>query len=289
MTGHGDACLHSENCTVTVELRSVNNRHFKLSVKGADGLPGLESQIEELIRDRIQRGSVYANLRLEFQDSQAEIAINRSRIEAYRRQLGEIFGDQAVANLGPATLLQLPGVLPECWLPVIPAEKAWPLIREAVTVALEQLVVMRMQEGAAMERDLRTNCQALIEELARIGQRAPQVLDGYRQRLIDRVQHFLQTQGLSLSPGDVVKEVALFADRGDISEEIVRLQAHVDQLLVCLQGAESVGRKLDFLTQEMFREANTIGSKANDAETAHLVVNMKNRIERLREMVQNVE
>jgi uncharacterized protein (TIGR00255 family) len=148
---------------------------------------------------------------------------------------------------------------------------------------------MRADEGRAMADDLEVNCRSIAECLDRIERRAPLVVDDYRGRLHERLQRVLAEYKVALEPADLIKEVSLFADRGDISEEIVRLRSHLNQFRSTMELPESSGRKLDFLTQEMFREANTIGSKANDVEIAQNVIEMKTAVERIREMVQNIE
>ena len=144
-------------------------------------------------------------------------------------------------------------------------------------------------EGRAMAADLAANCRAVAASLDQIERRAPLVVEDYRNRLLDRLQKTLAEFDVALDPADVIKEVSLFADRSDISEEIVRLRSHLEQFQATMELPESSGRKLDFLTQEMFREANTIGSKANDVEIARHVIEIKTAIERIREMIQNIE
>jgi uncharacterized protein (TIGR00255 family) len=148
---------------------------------------------------------------------------------------------------------------------------------------------MRAEEGRAMTADLAANCQAVADNLAKVEGRASLVADDYRNRLHERLQRILQEYSVVLDPADLIKEVSLYADRADISEEIVRLRSHVEQFLGILKVPESAGRKLEFLTQEMVREANTIGSKANDVEIARNVIEIKTAIERIREMIQNIE
>jgi uncharacterized protein (TIGR00255 family) len=168
-------------------------------------------------------------------------------------------------------------------------EAEWPLVQQTVRDALSRLAKMRADEGSNMATDLRGNLQFLGEQLGLVAERAPQVIENYRERLTERVNHWLQSYQIQLQAGDVIREVGLFTERSDISEEIVRLRSHLEQFETFLKQEESSGRKLDFLTQEMFRETNTIGSKANDAIISRVVIEMKAAIERIREMIQNVE
>ena len=140
-----------------------------------------------------------------------------------------------------------------------------------------------------MAKDLQANCQSIGEMLGQIEVLAPKVIDAYEQRLTDRLKQIQEKHQLDLQPAEIIREVGLFADRCDVSEEVVRIRSHLEQFAAIMKDEQSNGRKLDFLTQELFREANTIGSKANDAEIARHVVEIKTIVERIREMVQNVE
>jgi uncharacterized protein (TIGR00255 family) len=148
---------------------------------------------------------------------------------------------------------------------------------------------MRSTEGAAMLAELRRDCQTIADEVEQIRQRAPLVIEAYRDRLLERVNKLLQEHQVRLEAADIVREVAILADRSDIAEELARLRSHLEQFLAIADGPESNGRKLEFLIQELLREANTIGSKANDADISRRVIEIKAAIERMREMVQNVE
>jgi uncharacterized protein (TIGR00255 family) len=165
----------------------------------------------------------------------------------------------------------------------------WPAVGAAIEAALENLDRMRAEEGRTMAADMRANCQATAAWLEQIRQRAPQTIETYRNKLAERVRRVLEEYQTSLDPADLVREVSLFAERSDISEEIVRLASHLEQFQTIMDLPESSGRKLEFLIQEMFRETNTIGSKSYDVEIARLVIEIKTAIERLREMIQNVE
>jgi uncharacterized protein (TIGR00255 family) len=158
-----------------------------------------------------------------------------------------------------------------------------------VTEALQQFSAMRAEEGQTMAVDMRANCRLILGELTQIESRAPLVIDAFRNRITDKLNKLLAEMGTRIEPADVVREIGIFTERSDISEEIVRLKSHLEQFETAMQVEEAAGRKLDFLTQEMFRETNTIGSKANDATIAHHVIEIKTAIERIREMIQNIE
>jgi uncharacterized protein (TIGR00255 family) len=168
-------------------------------------------------------------------------------------------------------------------------EQAWQAVEPAVTAALDQLVKMRRSEGASMAADLLENCRVMEQVLEQVAQRAPHVVDEYARRLTERLNQMLAGVPAVVQPADIVREVGLHADRCDVAEEITRMRSHLEQFRRAVDEPAGDGRKLDFVTQEMLREANTIGSKSNDAEIARHVVELKTRIDRIREMVQNVE
>jgi uncharacterized protein (TIGR00255 family) len=216
--------------------------------------------------------------------------IDKAVLGGYRRQLQALHAEWHVAEQVPLeTLLGLPGAVIENPARTRDAEAQWPLIKKTLLAALANLAKMRIDEGRAMAADLRANCAAILAELASIDERAPLVADAYRKRLHERIQGTLAEYQVTLDPNDLIKDVAIFSDRGDISEETVRLRSHLEQFEKFMQAEESPGRKLEFLTQEMFREINTIGSKANDVAISRHVIEAKTAIERIREMIQNVE
>jgi uncharacterized protein (TIGR00255 family) len=188
-----------------------------------------------------------------------------------------------------ASLFALPGVVAEPEGGEQNPIDDWRYIEPVLVEALSKFQAMRLEEGRAMEVELRQLAWRITSELARDRERAPQVVATFRQRLSERVGAALAELDVQLDQATLVKEVAVFAERSDITEEIVRLASHLDQFEAFLQEAESPGRKLDFLVQEMGREANTIGSKANDLEVARHVVEIKGAIEKIRELIQNVE
>jgi uncharacterized protein (TIGR00255 family) len=211
-------------------------------------------------------------------------------LKGYLKQLEAVVGkpvDGATAQVAP--LLTLPGVVREPHAELDEIESQWPKIEAVVSAALVHLAQMRTDEGRRMAADLQLNARVIATHLAKVESRAPQVVDAYRGRLQERLKKLLSEVGMGAEPADIVREVGLFAERTDISEEIVRLKSHLLELDAVMAAEESQGRKLDFLTQELFRETNTIGSKANDAEIARDVIEMKTAIERMREMIQNVE
>ena len=290
MTGFGEGHRSAAGLDVSVETRTINNRYFKLSVRAPDGYTAMESLIEAVVREAVRRGTVQVNLRINRRPSPDDFAINEVVLKSYQSQVDRLFGDR---NIGDEVLLgailALPGIVDEAAGARADVEAAWPVVKEALDEALQHLDDMRNREGEAMAKDLLENCQAVSVELDAIEKRAPLVVQSYADRLRERLTKLLAEHEAKVEPADIVREVGIFAERSDIAEEIVRLRSHLQQFDAIMRTGESVGRKLEFVTQEMFRETNTIGSKANDAEIAHHVVEIKAAIERIREMVQNVE
>jgi uncharacterized protein (TIGR00255 family) len=290
MTGHGEAQIQSGGVCAAAEVRTVNNRFLKTQVRTTEGYGSLERQIEGLVRGAIRRGSVSVTVRVDREPSPDDYRLNEVVLNSYRSQLEAVCEQAALPySVSLDSLLTLPGVVTESGVQHGNAEKDWPLVEQALTAALEHLAQMRQEEGAAMARDLHANCQTIARELERIGERAPLVASAYQQRLTERLNTLLAEYEVAVQPADIVREVGVFADRADISEEMVRLRSHLEQFETIARAEESAGRKLEFVIQEMHRETNTIGSKANDAEIARHVVEIKTCIERMREMIQNIE
>ena len=289
MTGYGESRHQKDGASVAVEIRTINSRYFKLNIRSGDGLAGIESPIEQLVRAHIKRGTIQINLRLDRRRNPDDYQLNADVLASYRQQLDRICTSWELPDaVSLERLLDLPGVVDENLAGEVESDD-WPLIESALHAALENLDNMRKSEGQAMATDLHENVQLIAAQLDAIQQRAPVVAENYRARLKDRIEKHLEQFQVSLDPADLIREVSIFAERSDISEEIVRLRSHLEQFETIMQASESSGRKLDFLTQEMFRETNTIGSKANDVEIPRHVIEIKAAIERIREMVQNVE
>ena len=290
MTGHGEAHRHAEAVAVAVEVRTVNNRYLKFGFRATEGYQSLEPQVEAVVRQHIRRGTITVNLQVNREPSAEDYRLNEVVLKGYLAQLQRLSGQAATLDSFPlASLLALPGVVREPTAGLELIEEQWPLIESVLAAALKSLDQMRTDEGRSMAIDLTDNARAIAKELTAIERRAPQVVDAYRGRLQDRLNKLLGELGVQVQPADIVREVGIFAERSDIAEEIVRLRSHLEQFDAMMATKESSGRKLEFLTQEMFRETNTIGSKANDAEIARHVIEIKSAIERMREMIQNVE
>jgi uncharacterized protein (TIGR00255 family) len=290
MTGFGASHCHEDGLAVSVEVRTINSRYFKLSVRASEGYASLEPHVEEAVRGAIHRGTIQVTLRVERLRAAEDYRLNTDVLERYRNQLEQIKREWDLnKDISLESLLSLPGVVNEDSMILHDAEADWPVIGRNLAIALEHLSLMRAEEGRTMSADLASNCRSVLASLEQVECRSPQSVEDYRIRLHEKLQKILEKHAVSIEPSDLIKEVSLFADRSDISEEIVRLRSHVEQFLATMELQESSGRKLEFLTQEMVREANTIGSKANDVDITRHVIEIKTAIERIREMIQNIE
>jgi uncharacterized protein (TIGR00255 family) len=288
MTGFGEARRQNHRCTIAVELRTVNNRHFKLSAKISETHAAMEPALEQLIREKVRRGTVHASLKIDRPRRPEDYRVNIVALASYRDQIQSLRGSDE-RPIDVAQLLALPGVVDEFHFESEKADHDWPEIATVVNEALSRLEAARTQEGRAMAIELSALCRAIDAELILIAERGPRVVQNIQKRMSERVQSLVHDNGLSIGGDDLAREVAILADRSDISEEIVRLRAHLAQFGAIIAEAESSGRKLEFVAQEMGREINTIGSKANDVQISRSVVEVKSLLEKIRELVQNVE
>jgi uncharacterized protein (TIGR00255 family) len=290
MTGYGEASYSSDSVQVAFELRAVNNRYLKVSLRAAEPYNLLEPEVEKVVRRLVKRGTVQVHLRCQRQLAASDFQINPVALRSYLQQLRQL-GDELGLSGGAllAGALALPGVAPEPAAASFSLEDEWPLFERVLVQALQRLQAMRQEEGQAMGRELLGLRDHIARELARVRERLPLVAGLYRDRVLERLRVLLGELDVEIDRKDLIKEVAIFAERADVSEEVVRLASHLDQFGEVIGEPESAGRKLEFLTQEMFRETNTIGSKASDVDVSRHVVEIKGALEKIRELVQNVE
>lgn len=289
MTGFGEAVCHSGTRRCQVELKSVNNRHFKLILRCPDGLARYEPDLERQLRETITRGTVQLTIRLDRQAAAQAPLINQPLLKTYWQQVRQSCDDLGIAPPDITGLLALPGIVDDGEFDEQTAKQFWGPLETAVGEALRNLQAFRRKEGEAMAADLRLQCATIASRLVGVVEHGPKIIAEYRDKLLLRVQDLLKSAEIQLQPADVLREVSLFADRCDISEEVTRLRSHLDQVDALFSVEGSQGRKLEFLCQEMFREANTIGSKSNEIGVAHTAVEIKTCIERMREVAANVE
>ncbi len=289
MTGCGVGAATADTTSCRVEVRTVNNRGFKFSVRTRDGLFWLEPRIETLVRSRIHRGTVSVSLEVKGGATAATKRLDLDQMAAYLDDLEQFAAARGLAL--PQSLegiLGLSGVVTEAVPGDDVVEQVWPVVAKAVASALDACDAMRDAEGASLAADMRSIITDIRKLVDGIRCRVPAAVERHRERLMERVTSLLGEQGASLTQADLTRELVLLADRSDVAEEIVRLESHLDQFERLLQDP-SPGRQLDFLAQELAREANTVASKSSDVEIAHAVVQAKTLIERLREQVQNLE
>ena len=290
MTGYGRGESARDGFKITVELSAVNRRQSEISVNLPRELEMLEAPIRDAINSRVARGRVTARISIHAAAGKvsARMHLNLPLARAYATELNRLAKQLKLP--GTVTLDQIvraPGVF-QTDEELVEAETIWPIAERALRQALDALVKMREREGAHLAEDLAVRVGILRQCTVRIQKQAPRSAENYRRQLQDRIR----SAGLeNIAPDDerLLKEVVLFADRSDVSEELTRLQSHFHQFEDCRRAKEPVGRTLDFLAQEMNREINTIGSKANDALISREVVTLKAELEKFREQAQNVE
>ncbi len=290
MTGHGRGECAEGGRHFTVELTSVNRKQSEFVINLPRLLDGFEPRLRELISQNVSRGRVSIKVTLGMSEDGAVLKarLNRPVVKAYVAELRELAAEM---NMDPTvsidTVLRLPGVF-ETEVNEGDVEIFWPPLRRAVESALTGFLSMREREGANLSRDLSARIDAMKEAARGVQAQAPEVMTRFRQQLTEK----LRIAGADVSNPDddrLLKEIVFFADRSDISEELARLDSHFQQFGDCLKSSEPVGRTLDFLAQEMNREINTVGSKANDSVISKNVVALKTELERFREQAQNVE
>jgi len=288
MTGFGAASSEAQGASLRVEVRSVNHRHLAVKTRLPEALGALEAEVEERVRAQCERGTVSVNVALERAEGAAPAHVDRELARRYARELTHLAEELGISSaLSLDTLVTLPGVLCDS-AAVEDGSRTRAAALELVDQALAGMLAMRAAEGAALAADLRKNAQALAKLAARIQKRLPSVVRAHRAALERRVQALLGGK-TPVTSADLAREIALQADRLDVSEELTRLSSHLDQLETFVAKGGRIGRQLDFLVQEIFREVNTLGAKCSDATVAHWVVEAKTHVERLREQVQNVE
>ena len=292
MTGFGRTAFSVEGISFVVEARSVNHRYLDVRVRLPRMLSDFESEIKTRIRARLQRGKLDLSLAIEAgAESSPRVSVDRHAALQYLGAARDLAGEQGVSGeLNPASLLALPGVA-RFIDPELTRESVAGALRKAVDSALEVLDQMRVSEGEALTREFEERFDSILARVANLDERSELVQRSAREKLRKRAQQLRQETGI-LDEARLHQEIVFAADRMDISEELVRLKSHVAQFRKIVSDAAAdvpSGRRLDFLTQEMAREANTIGSKGSDAPISHQVVELKAEIERVREQVQNIE
>lgn len=288
MTGYGSAELEQGGQRLTAEIRSVNHRYAEVSVRAPKVVALFEDQIRQLIQDRFSRGKF--NLTVTWAgagDQGEELRLNESVADRYVALMDQLRNRYKIdGGIDLKAMMVLPDLF--TWEhTALSDEETWSMVKLVVENACDNMTSMKQREGSALSTDFDKRLTLIRQSLDQVVVRAPQRAQESKERMVTRVKALLDD--VEMDPIRIAQEIALLADRLDCTEECVRLAAHIDQFRSLMDGHELAGRKLNFLLQEMNREANTIGSKANDVEIQHAVIVMKEEIERLREQVQNVE
>lgn len=288
MTGYGRAVERINGREFTVELRAVNNRYLDCTVKLPRAISFAEDAVKQRVKAVAARGKVdvYITMTSEAQED-VKISLNRPVLEGYLAAMRQVAADYGVRDdISVTALTKMPEVL-LVEKPEVDEEQLQNDLLRVVDKALEAFDTMRIREGAALEADVRSRAAVIEDLVGQVEQASPRTVAEYRARLESKLREVLENT--AIDEGRILTEAAIFADKIAVDEETVRLRSHLRQLEQMLSGSGGVGRKLDFLLQEMNREANTTGSKCNDVAIARIVVDIKAELEKIREQIQNIE
>ena len=288
MTGFGRAVKEKDGYIITVELKSVNHRYFEFSCRCPRQYGFIDEKIKSYVGTRVARGKVECYVSIEALNAEvAQVVVNNNLALAYVNALKELSSNYNLKeDFGASTISRFQDVL------VLrkadeDEELIWNLVKEVADEALDKFIEMRAVEGKKMYDDVYARSQFILDTVAFVEERSPQTVKEYNNKLIERVHDLIGDA--TLDESRIIQEVAIYADKVAVAEETVRLRSHIEQLRAFLLREEAIGRKMDFLVQEINRETNTIGSKCNDVEIARKVVDMKAEIEKIREQIQNIE
>jgi uncharacterized protein (TIGR00255 family) len=290
MTGFGRVEAVSAGKRIQVEMKSLNHRYLEIFLRMPATISSLETEIKKKIGERFSRGKIEVSIRLDNEGNQEGVQplmLNLPMVRQYYALLSQI---KEELQLPDEVTLNMMSGFRDLYMPKEVEEDLdclWKGLEGVLVEAMDKLTDMRITEGEALCRDLACRMDKIQQLLRIIALRVPEVVVEYRQRLSDRVREL--TQGIIIDEARIHQEVAILAEKSDITEEVVRLESHIGQFMELLEGEEAIGRKVDFLIQEMNREVNTIGSKSGDAETARQVIEIKSELAKVREQIQNVE
>lgn len=288
MTGFGRGQIEENGYQVSCEIKGVNHRYFDPYIRMSRRYNSLEENIKEELKKFVHRGRLELNINIEKTgESQRNIKVDKELAIAYYGYLKELAENLGISpEIKIIDLIRLPEVV-SLQEQEEDLDKLWPVLQGTVNMAMESLVGMRLKEGQNLQRDILQRNASILSMVDKLEERSPLVSAEYGERLRQRIAEFVP--GEALDEQRLLQEVAIFADKCSITEEIVRLRSHIKHMEELMQSKEPVGRKGDFLLQEMFREINTIGSKANDLEMNRTVVEAKAELEKIREQIQNIE
>ncbi len=288
MTGFGRAQASVEGYNITVEIRSVNHRYFEFYAKIPRTYSFLEEKIKSTLSTGISRGKVECSVQIEATaDESVVVSVNEPLAKGYVDAIGSIAETFSLKDdLTALSLARFSDVLSISKAPV-DEDALWAKVEPVIKDALNGFIAMRETEGARLSNDVLSRADLILENVSYIEERSPETVKQYSEKLLERMRNVLgDTQ---VDESRLLTEAAIYADKVAVAEETVRLRSHIDQLRTMLQSSEAIGRKLDFLVQEINREANTIGSKAQDVDIARRVIDIKAEVEKIREQIQNIE
>ncbi len=289
MTGFGRCQKTVSGMDITVELKSVNHRYYEYSSRLQRAYGFLDDKLKSYLQKYVSRGKLDVFVYVKpLEKEGGDVTVNLSLAKSYRQALLEL-GDGLEMAGGTYSLMDIarfPDVISVHRAPE-DEESVWAAVREVVDEAAQRFCAMRETEGARLREDIRNRCRLILENVSKVEERSPQTVREHMEKVESRMRELLNT--VTVDEQRLLTEAALFADKIAVAEETVRLRSHLDQLEQMLDGDEAIGRKLDFLVQEINRETNTIGSKAQDVTLARVVVDMKAEIEKIREQIQNIE
>ena len=290
MTGFGRCRTVLHGREISVEIKSVNHRFFEFSCRTPKGYGFLDDKLKALVNSRVSRGKIDMFVTVgAAEDTPAEVKINHSLVSGYINAMKEISETYGIENDVTVTAIsRFPDVYTVSKAPENEEEITADVL-EAANTAIDGFIAMREAEGEKMKADILGRAKVILATVDEIDERSPQTVKEYEERLLDRINRTLQDYNINIDEQRVLTEVAVFADKVAVAEETVRLRSHFAQLSKIMESQTPIGREIDFIIQEMNREANTIGSKVQDAEIAHKVVKIKSEIEKMREQIQNIE
>lgn len=288
MTGFGRSEQKIDGREITVEIKSVNHRYFEFGCRVSRGYAFLEEKLKSYIQKAVARGKIDVFVSVtDTDEKQANVTVNHSLASGYVAALKEL--KQTYSLSGEVALSDITRFSDIFTVHKTPEDEdaVWASVCVVLDDALAKFIAMREREGEKMKEDILEKSNTILSLIESVEKNSPETVTKYRQRLEERLKEVLT--GVNIDEQRILTEAAIFADKVAVAEETVRLRSHFDQLFAMLDGDEAIGRKLDFILQEMNRETNTIGSKVQDAQLAHTVVEIKGELEKIREQIQNIE
>ena len=288
MTGYGRAAETIAGMAVTVEIKSVNHRYFEFSSRTPRAYGFLDEKLKSFVQSKVSRGKVECYVQIDsLEEAEVQVHLNASLTQGYLQAFDELSQRFGLENDVRVSTLSRYSDIFSIHKAEADEEKVWNAVRTVAEEALTRFVDMRVREGERLRADVLARADAILGHVAFIESRSPETVREYNEKLLSRMQTVLE--GAQIDEQRILLEAAIYADKVAVAEETVRLRSHIDQLREFFGAKEAVGRKLDFLVQEINREANTVGSKAQDVEIARRVIDIKAEVEKIREQIQNIE